>query len=94
MILPDTLCDEEFTRQLFGDLNHRLLGSPGDGNVIILSDSDEEEEVHEEDTADAEVTPPSTVNSPAPTVFTADADDASKEMQDDNSDGGDETDSP
>jgi hypothetical protein len=41
-IFPDTLWDEEFVRKLFGDLNYGLLGSPGDDNIIILSDSDEE----------------------------------------------------
>jgi hypothetical protein len=30
----------------FGDLNRDVLGSPGDVKIIILSDSDEEEEVH------------------------------------------------
>jgi hypothetical protein len=29
---------------LFGDLNHDFLGLLGDGKIIILSDSDEEEE--------------------------------------------------
>jgi hypothetical protein len=65
--------------------------------VTVTSSSsatDEEEEVREEDTANAEVAPPSAMNSPAPTVSTTDADDASKGMQDDNSDGGDETGSP
>jgi hypothetical protein len=37
-LFPDTSWDEEFVTKLFGDLNHRLLGSPSDGNVIILSD--------------------------------------------------------
>jgi hypothetical protein len=40
-----TLRDEEFPKKLFGDLNCELLGSPGDDNIIVLSDSDEEEEV-------------------------------------------------
>jgi hypothetical protein len=30
--------------KLFGDLNHGLLGPPGDGNISVLSDFDEEEE--------------------------------------------------
>jgi hypothetical protein len=50
----DTSHDEEFTRRLFDDLNRGLLGPLGD----------EEEEVREEDTVDAEATPPSIVNSP------------------------------
>jgi hypothetical protein len=44
----DTSWDEEFTRKLFGDLDRSLLGLPNDGNVIILNDFDEEEEVREE----------------------------------------------
>jgi hypothetical protein len=43
----DTSWDEEFTRKLFGDLDRSLLGLPNDGNVIILNDFDEEEEVRE-----------------------------------------------
>jgi hypothetical protein len=34
-------------------------GPPGDGNVIILSDSSQEEEVHEDDATDVEVAPSS-----------------------------------
>jgi hypothetical protein len=49
------LCDEEFARRLFGDINRNVLGLPNDGKVIILSDSneEEEEEVREETTADS-----------------------------------------
>jgi hypothetical protein len=81
--------DEEFARRLFGELNRRLLGPPSDGNVIILSNFDEEEEACEEVTVDAEAAPPSIVNSLAPTVSTNDADDAPDEVQDDSSEGGD-----
>jgi hypothetical protein len=79
-LIPDTSRDEEFAKRLFDDLNHGLLGPAGDGKVIILSDSDEEEEVCEEDAtaAEAEATPSSTVKSLAPTAFTADVDDADK----------------
>jgi hypothetical protein len=86
-LFPDTSWDEEFITKLFGDLNHRLLGSPSDGNVIILSDSDENEEmVCEEDAADADAAPPSTVMSSAPTISTTDADDASEGVQNDSND--------
>jgi hypothetical protein len=57
--------DAEFTRRLFTELNRDLLWSLGDGNIFILSDSDEEEEAREEVTTDAEAAPPSVVNSPA-----------------------------
>jgi hypothetical protein len=45
-LITDVSRDEEFTRRLFGDLNCDVLGSPDDVKIIILSDSDEEEEVH------------------------------------------------
>jgi hypothetical protein len=83
---PDTLRDDEFTRKLFGDLNHKLLGSLGDGNVIVLSDSDEEEEVYEEDAVDTEATPPSIEDSLVPTISTANANDASEGAQNDSND--------
>jgi hypothetical protein len=56
-LIPDTLHDEEFARRLFGGLNHDVLGPSGDGNIIILSDFDEEEEVHEEDADDVKAAP-------------------------------------
>jgi hypothetical protein len=92
-IFLDTTQDKEFARKLFDELNRELLGPSGDGNIIILSDFDEEEEVHEEITVDAKADPPSVVNSPAPSISTAEADDAPDGVQDDNSDGGDKTDS-
>jgi hypothetical protein len=49
-LIPNTSRDAEFARRLFGDLNNRLLQPLDDGKIIILSDSnEEEEEVHEED---------------------------------------------
>jgi hypothetical protein len=53
----DTSWDEDFARTLFGDLNHGLLRPPDYGSVIIISDSDEEEETREEDAIDADVVP-------------------------------------
>jgi hypothetical protein len=50
--------------------------------------------VHEEVTFDAEAAPPSAMSSLAPTVSTANANDALEGAQDDNSDGGDEVGSP
>jgi hypothetical protein len=41
-LVVDTSRDEEFARNLFGDLNHDILGPPGDGKIIIIDDSDEE----------------------------------------------------
>jgi hypothetical protein len=90
---PDTSQDDVFARRLFGDLNRGLLGPPDDSNIIIISDSNEEEEVRKEDTTDTKAILPSAVNSPAPIVSASDADDASEEMQDNNSVGGDEANS-
>jgi hypothetical protein len=72
-LIPSTSHDEEFARRLFGDLNHDVLGPLGDGNIIILSDSDEEEEVHKEDAAYIEAASSSVVRSLAPTTSAADA---------------------
>jgi hypothetical protein len=52
-------------------------GPPGDGNVIILSDSSQEEEVHEEDATDVEAAPSSAGGISA---STADATDANKAL--------------
>jgi hypothetical protein len=43
--IAHTSRDAEFANKLFGDLNRNILGPPGDGKVIILDDSDEENEV-------------------------------------------------
>jgi hypothetical protein len=104
---PDTSRDEEISQKLFGDLNRGLLGPPGDGNIIILIDSNEEEEVQEDDRANAEATPSSARNFPAPITSAAADDDAPDEVQDcssggdtpdpvqgGNSDGGDEANVP
>jgi hypothetical protein len=85
-VIPDTSRDEEFARRLFGDLNRDVLGPPGDGKVIILNDSDEEEEeVREEKAVDAEATPSSVTGIPASIASAASADEAPKGVQDDNS---------
>jgi hypothetical protein len=70
----DTSRDEELARKLFGDLNRDILGPPGNDKIIILSDSDDEDEVHEDATVNAEVVPPSAVNSPVTLASAADAD--------------------
>jgi hypothetical protein len=84
-LISDTSRDEEFAIRLFGDLNYDILGSPDDGKIIVLSDFDEEEEVHEETITD--VAPSAAVKSPVPTTDVIDADEDPKGMQDDNSDG-------
>jgi hypothetical protein len=91
---PVTSQDEEITRKLFGDLNCGLLGPLGDDIIIILNDSDVEEEVCKDDRADAEIMPSSARNSPAPSSSTAADDGIPHEVQDDSNDGGDEADTP
>jgi hypothetical protein len=85
-LIPDTSHDEEFARRLFDDLNNDVLKPLGDSKVTILSDSDEEEKVHEETAATSNAAPSSAIRSPAPTASAADADDGPKGMQDDNHD--------
>jgi hypothetical protein len=72
--ITDVSWDEDFTRRLFGDLNRDVLGPPGDSKIIILSDSDEEEEVREEKPANAKTVPYSAARSPAPTASVDDTD--------------------
>jgi hypothetical protein len=90
----DTSQDEELARKLFCDLNRDILGPPGDGKIIVLSDSDDEDEAHEDATVNAEVVPPSAVNSLVTLTSTADADETPDGVQDDSSDGGDKAGSP
>jgi hypothetical protein len=85
-LIPDTSRDEEFTKKLFSDLNRDVLGPPDDGKIIILSDSDEEEEVCKEDATEAEAAPTSAAWTPTSTASAANIDEALKGMQDDNSD--------
>ncbi len=63
-LIHDTSRDEEFARKLFGDLNDNILLPPGDGNIIILSDSDEaEKEAREENSGDTkDATASATIN--------------------------------
>jgi hypothetical protein len=95
-LIPDTSWDDEFARRLFGNLNCSVLGPPGDGKVIILSDPDEDEEVCEEDATDAEAAPSSDVKSPTPTATdttTTDNSHSPDRVIGDSSSSGDEADS-
>jgi hypothetical protein len=72
-LIADVSRDEEFARRFFGDLNHDVLGPPGDDKIIILSDSNKEEEVRKEKAINIEGAPYSDVRSPTPTAFAVDA---------------------
>jgi hypothetical protein len=87
-LIPDALRDEEFARRLFVDLNCDVLGPPRDIKVIVLSDSDEEEEVREEDAADAEVAPSSVVKSSTLTASADNTNDTDKGRSPDRAIGG------
>jgi hypothetical protein len=90
----DTSRDEELTRKLFGDLNRDILGPLGDGKIIVLSDSDDEDEAHEDAAINAKAALPFAINSPVTPASASDADETLDGVQDDSSDGGDEAGSP
>jgi hypothetical protein len=73
---------------IYGELNHALLGTPDDGKVIIISDSDEEVEAREETTAEVEATPSATAKkSSTPAASLADADEDLGATPNDSNDG-------
>jgi hypothetical protein len=67
-LITATSRDFEFVQRLFAELNHAILGPPGDGKVIFLDDSDEEKEVQEEKTIDTEPVATSAAVNPASTA--------------------------
>jgi hypothetical protein len=92
--VADTSRDEEFARQLFGDLNRDILGPPDDGKIIVISDSGDEDETHEDTTVNAEAAPPSAANSTDSPTSASDVDETPDGVSYDNVDGGDEVGSP
>jgi hypothetical protein len=87
--VADTSRDEELARKLFGDLNRDILGPPGDGKIIVLSDFDDEDEAHEDAAVNAEAAPPSAANSVDTPTSAPNADETPDGVPDDNADGGD-----
>jgi hypothetical protein len=92
--IADTSRDEEFARKLFGDLNRDILGPPGDGKIIVISDSDDEDEMHEDAAVNAEAAPPSAANSADSPTSASDVDETPDGVSDDNADGGNKVGSP
>jgi hypothetical protein len=92
--VADTSRDEELASKLFGDLNRDILGPPGDGKIIVISDSDDKDETHEDTAVNAEAAPPSAANSADSPTSAPDADETPDGVSDDNADGGDEAGSP
>jgi hypothetical protein len=86
VFFADIARDAEFAKRLFGDLYRDLLGPPGVGKVIVLSDSDEEKQAREETVADAEAAPSTAVKSLTPASSAADSDEDLGKMHDGNSD--------
>jgi tricorn protease-like protein len=73
-LIADDSRDEEFIRRLFGDLNRDVIGPSSDDNIIILSDSDkEEEDMREEKTIGTEDAATSAAVNPASTASIDDA---------------------
>jgi hypothetical protein len=72
--VADTSRDEEFTRKLFGDLNRDILGPPGDDKIIVLNDSNDDDETHEDAAVNVEAAPPSAANSTDSPTSAPDAD--------------------
>jgi hypothetical protein len=60
--IATTSCDFEFTQRIFGELNRVVLGPPGDGKIIVLSDSNEEEVREDKTTSTEDVSTSTTVN--------------------------------
>jgi hypothetical protein len=85
--IVDTSRDEELTRKLFDDLNHDILGPPGDGKIIVIDDSDDDGEVQEEKTVDIEsTTAPASVDDAPPETRIGNSDDQGPDQE---ADGGD-----
>jgi hypothetical protein len=87
--VADTSRDEELARKLFGDLNRDILRPLGDDKIIVLSDSDDEDETHEDVAVNAEAAPPSAANFADSPTSAPDADDTPDGVPDDNANGGD-----
>jgi hypothetical protein len=83
--IVDTSHDAELAKKLFGDLNRDILGPPSDRKIIVLDDSDEENEAQEEKTASIESTTASSSADSAISVPTS-VDDAPAGAKIDNSD--------
>jgi hypothetical protein len=85
--VADTSWDEEFAGKPFGDLNRDILRPPDDGKIIVLSDSDDDDETHKDVTVNAEAAPPSSANSVDSPTSTSDADETPDGVSEDNVDG-------
>jgi hypothetical protein len=69
--IVDTSRDAELAKKLFDDLNRDILGPLGDGKIIVIDDSEEENEAQEEKTVDIESTTASASTDPASSAPTS-----------------------
>jgi hypothetical protein len=83
--IADTSCDAEIAKKLFGDHNRDILEPPGEGNVIILDNSDEEKEASEEKMTGTDLAATFATVNPASTASIV-TDDAPVRVKNDNSD--------
>jgi hypothetical protein len=87
LFIVDTSHDEELARNLFGDLNHDILGPPGDCKIIVLDDSDDDNDAQEEVTTDIESTiAPASANDAPTEARIGDSDDQGPNQEADGSD--------
>jgi hypothetical protein len=86
-LVVDTSRDEEFTRKLFGDLDHDILDPPGDGKIIIIDDSNDDDKAQVEGMAsiDPTIAPASATDAPS-RARVANSDDQGSDQE---ADGGD-----
>jgi hypothetical protein len=85
IFIVDTSHDVKLTKKLFGDLNRDILRPPSDGKIIVLDDSDEENEAQEEKNTGIESMAASASTDPTSSAPTS-ADDAPAGAKIDNSD--------
>jgi hypothetical protein len=69
--IVDTSRDAELAKKLFDDLNRDILGPLGDGKIIVIDDSEEENEAQEEKTIGIESTTASASTDPASSAPTS-----------------------
>jgi hypothetical protein len=89
-LVVDTSRYVKFTRKLFGDLNCDILGPPGDGKIIIIDDSDGNDDAQEEGTIgiDPMTVPASAADALAGARVTNSVDQGSKQEADSGNDNG------
>jgi hypothetical protein len=86
-LIVDTSHDEEFAKKLFNDLNRDILGPLGDGKIIIIDGSDDDEAQEETDG----IKPTAIPASVADALAGAKVDNSDDQESDQEADGGDDS---